>query len=207
MFFYVQGPNKHDLMPLERIFDRREVKKTSAITKTASAKMEDIYTASEKFEKSYNASHAYETVEQLSVSSPVLFAYQVMTSPVIVLTQSMSIAHALKLFRQKRFRHLPVTSSDQKVIGIVSDRDVMQYLADKQQGQISHSSEDSIENLMQSPVLTSSEQTDVRYIARLFVERRVGAMPVVDNGELKGIITRSDILSAVMNHYELELWI
>ncbi|MFV2031347.1 MAG: CBS domain-containing protein [Gammaproteobacteria bacterium] len=59
---------------------------------------------------------------------------------------------------------------------------------------------------MKSPVLTASEDTDVRYIARLFVEQRIGALPIVADGELKGIVTRSDVLSAVMRHFVLQLW-
>ncbi len=55
-------------------------------------------------------------------------------------------------------------------------------------------------------VLTASVDTDVRYIARLFAEQHIGAMPVAKEGELKGIITRSDLLGAVMRHYGLELW-
>lgn len=60
---------------------------------------------------------------------------------------------------------------------------------------------------MTSNVLSASSDTDVRYIARLFVENRIGAMPVVlKNGNLAGIITRSNILDAVMRHFNMELW-
>jgi len=60
---------------------------------------------------------------------------------------------------------------------------------------------------MTPEVLTASTDTDIRYIARLFVERRIGAMPIVRNNKLAGIITRSDILSAVMRHFNLEIWV
>jgi len=59
---------------------------------------------------------------------------------------------------------------------------------------------------MKFPVLTASRDTDVRYIARLFVEQRVGALPIVSDGELQGIIAHGDVLSAVMRHFVLELW-
>ena len=55
-------------------------------------------------------------------------------------------------------------------------------------------------------VLTANVDADARYIARLFVEQRIGAMPVATDGVLQGIITRSDVLGAIMWHYVLELW-
>ena len=60
---------------------------------------------------------------------------------------------------------------------------------------------------MRSPVLTAVETTDVRLIARLFVEYHIGAVPVLAGHEIAGIITRSDVLRAVMLHYGLELWV
>jgi len=211
MFFYVQGPNKHDLMPLERIFDRRNVKKTDAIDKAGTVDTEQVQFATEKKQHSYTASYVYQSVDKLSEDRPALFAYQVMTTPVITLTSSMAVEQALKLFQQKRLRHLPVVSTDSKVIGIFSDRDILQYMASMQLNcQVNtaqHTTSDSVELVMQSPVLTASEQTDIRYIARLFVEQGIGAVPIVNDGVLKGMITRSDILHAVMKHYEFELWI
>jgi len=217
MFFYIQGPNKHDLMPLERIFDRREIKKTAAINPSkvietnGEIDAEQRHQTAQKHPQSLVAEDAYQAIDKLPVDGPALFAYQIMTTPVVTLTSSMTIEQALKHFQTKRLRHLPVVSSAGKVTGIVSDRDILHYMAgfydSDQKNPAPHKLGDKVEQLMQSPVLTASQQTDVRYIARLFVERRVGAMPIVNDGELKGIITRSDILHAVMSHYELELWI
>lgn len=58
---------------------------------------------------------------------------------------------------------------------------------------------------MAPQVLTASIDTDVRHIARLFVEQHIGAMPIVKEEKLKGMITRSDVLGTVMRHYALEL--
>jgi len=211
MFFYVQGPNKHDLMPLETIINRREVKRTAAIKKTDAVDAEQIQQPRQKHQRSHAANDVYQAIEQLPEDNAALFACQIMTTPVMTLMSSTTIDHALKLFQKKRFRHLPVVSSNEKVIGMISDRDVLQYIAGVQEGdQINtrqHTRSARVELLMNSPVITASERTDVRYIARVFVERRVGAMPIVLDGELRGMVTRSDILHAVMSHYGIQLWI
>ena len=57
-------------------------------------------------------------------------------------------------------------------------------------------------------VITATPDTRIREIARLLIERRIGAMPIMDKYDnLVGIITRSDVLRAVVNHAPLELWV
>lgn len=213
MFFYVQGPNKHDLMPLERIFDKRIVNKTEGVKKSQTVAPRQLHDTGESYQHqpSSEASKAYKTIDRLPADEPALVASQMMTSPVATLAADMRVEHAITLFNTRQFRHLPVVSAQRKVIGILSDRDILQYLTGMPlAGQASvpvPQAGDRVDQLMQSPVLTAVENTDIRYIARLFVERRIGAMPIVADGKLTGIISRSDILQAVMNHYELELWV
>lgn len=213
MFFYVQGPNKHDLMPLERIFDKRIVNKTDGIKKsqTVAPRQRHDNGTGYQHQSSSEASRVYQTVDRLPDNGPALFASQIMTSPVNTLAADMSVDHAITLFNTRQLRHLPVVSAQNKVIGMLSDRDILQYMTGMplvgQSSMPVPNAGDRIEQLMQSPVLTAVEGTDIRYIARLFVERRIGAMPIVADGKLTGIISRSDILQAVMSHYEVELWI
>jgi len=211
MFFYVQGPNQHDLMPLEKVFDRREVKQVGPVNKELKIEVDENRNNANEYRQAQNAKQAYQSVSNNDADTPVLLAQQIMSSPVLSLASSITVDYAIELIRVKKLRHFPVVSSTDKVIGIVSDRDIFQYVGGLSQSKHNITNEKNknikIERLMQSPVLTVSEKTDVRYIAKLFVERRIGSMPVVSDGELKGIITRSDILNAVMNHYALELWI
>ena len=213
MFFYVQGPNKHDLMPLERIFDKRIVNKTDGIKKSQTVAPRQFHDTGESYQHqlSSEANTAYQTIDRLPDDRPALFASQIMTFPVDTLMADTSIDHAITLFKSRQLRHLPVVSMQDKVIGMLSDRDIMQYMTGLLlAGQASMpppKAGNQVEQLMQYPVLTAVGDTDIRYIARLFVERRIGAMPIVADGKLTGIISRSDILQAVMSHYEIELWI
>jgi acetoin utilization protein AcuB len=211
MFFYVQGPNMHDLMPLETVFDKRKVKPVNEIDHDIRISEKDDKASTARNKLSLKATYAYESVKENQDKTKVLIASQIMISPVAELTSSTTVAVALSLFHKNRFRHFPVVSSAGKVIGIVSDRDIFHYIAGlNDDGRINNKinkMDDTVNKVMQFPVITASEQTDVRYIARLFVERRIGAMPIVKDGKLSGIITRSDILHAVMSLYALELWI
>lgn len=142
---------------------------------------------------------------------PAILAKQVMTSPVVGLDLNTSIAEAWKLVHQRRFRHVPVVTTDQRIVGIISDRDLWREAA----GIHTHPEAESIslpnitvQDIMIDRVLTAHPDTEIRTIARVMFEERIGGMPIVtEEGTLVGIMTRSDILRTVMNQVPFELWI
>jgi len=207
--FGVYGLNGHELMPLEKVFKSPVVEKAQAINPERPIDDMEPPRFLDQRSRQYQAEQAYAAVGKLPDSPSVLIAEQVMTSPVLTLTPDTSIAEALLQFQSNVFRHVPVVSSEGQLVGIVSDRDILGYLAGltgSYQRQVSHTSDARIEQLMTQRVLAASVDTDVRYIARLFVEQRIGAVPIAKEGQLMGIVTRSDVLGAVMRHYTLELW-
>jgi acetoin utilization protein AcuB len=137
--------------------------------------------------------------------NPAIRVGQIMTSPVVSLPPHSLLREAHTLFQARRYRHIPIIDDDGVVRGIVSDRDVLRQLAD------SHDAapkEIPLERFMNRQVLTSREETDIRTAARVLFEERIGCLPVCDgNGRVVGILTRSDILRAVIQNAPLELWI
>jgi len=212
MTFMIYSLNGHERMPLEKVFKERVVERTDAITAQRPIEELEHHDASQQDDRQPSAAQAYRAVAQLPTSPAVLMAEQVMTAPVVTLTSLTSesrITEALQQFQAKAFRHVPVVSPAGGLVGIVSERDILRYLAGLTVGyrpQVPPTGDARVEQVMTPQVLTAGIDTDVRYIARLFVEQHIGAMPVMKDGELKGIITRSDMLGAVMRHYVLELW-
>lgn len=159
------------------------------------------------------ADQAYsETLQVTKERGPAFHAHQIMTSPVVTLRPETTITEAWNVFRERRFRHIPVVTVDRQIHGIISDRDLLRYAATS--GKIPPYSENapeaktSIENMIKTRVIASTRDTEIREIAKILFEQRVGAMPVLnDYGQLEGIITRSDILRTLINHAPLELWV
>lgn len=61
--------------------------------------------------------------------------------------------------------------------------------------------EGSVQNLVSHPVLVASPEAEFRAIARVLLEERIGALPIVSEaGGLMGMITRSDILRVLVAH-------
>ncbi len=212
MTFIIQGPDNYELMPVADLFKEPEVRKIQAINPEPSIKRKDhpVDNNSPAHQQQLHAAvHAYQVMDRRPETETVLFAKQIMTSPIVTLSLQARVSDALGIFQTKPFHHIPVVGEDNRLTGIISDRDIMHHLGGITEDyhlQVPHRADERIEQLMQPQVLAASPNTDVRYIARLFVERHVGAMPIVTEGKLTGIVTRSDILNAVMRHFVLELW-
>ena len=196
--FTLYGLNGHELMPVGKLLKKPLVSKVEAVP--AERPVDD---------KGHQARQAYRSVEQIGQFPAVLQAAQVMSSPVETVTPETSIAAALVQFQAHGFRHLPVVTAAGNLVGIISDRDVLHHLAglnEDYQQQPARPPAERVAQLMTPQVLTADADTDIKYIARVFVERHIGAMPVMQQQTLQGIITRSDLLGAVMRHYTLTEW-
>lgn len=126
-----------------------------------------------------------------SPNSPVT-ARQVMQKNVIALGPKHTIKDAWELFERHRFRHVPITTPEKAVIGILSDRALSKAM-------ITMPPETLIEDVMIQRVMTAVPETELARIAEVFINERIGAMPIVDGaGKLTGIVTRSDILRTLV---------
>jgi acetoin utilization protein AcuB len=112
---------------------------------------------------------------------------QVMTSPVTTVESAHPIAHADDLLHEGRFRHLPVVK-DGVLVGIVSDRDVT---LSRRTGGVRALL--TVESIMRRPVVTVEPDAPIEEASRLMLEHAAGALPVLDDGRLVGIVSESDL--------------
>jgi acetoin utilization protein AcuB len=140
----------------------------------------------------------------------LLYASELMTPDLITIYQSATLREAYQLFAKKRFRHIPVISSSKQMVGIISDRDLLKRAArmDETAQAIHHNWEnDRVDSVMAHPVLAATPDTELREIARVMFDEKVGCTPILDDShQLIGIITRSDVLRALLVHSPLDLW-
>jgi acetoin utilization protein AcuB len=121
-----------------------------------------------------------------------------MTTEVVTLTPDQTLLKAMTLMQQKGIRRLPVVEKG-KIVGIVTEYDIrkagasdastlsifeLHYLLD----QIS------VGNFMSKKVITVSAEQPIEEAAKKIYDHKVGALPVEEQGQLVGLITRNDIL-------------
>jgi acetoin utilization protein AcuB len=134
------------------------------------------------------------------------FAHEIMTSPVNSIDAQTSMSEVNSILTAKRYRHLPVVSSEQELVGLISDRDALRFNAaalieKKDLNKVK------VSEIMVTGILTATPDTLIRDLARIMFEERIGSLPIVDSHlGLVGIVTRSDILRALLKHGPLRLW-
>ncbi len=154
----------------------------------------------------------YEQVESVMQSKPTkILAREIMSSPVVTLPITASLAQAWDVMRFKRFRHIPILGEDNSLIGMLSDRDLMRGTMEAGHSGTVWSNtqlEISIRDLVSHPVLAAVLDAELSAIARVLLEERIGSLPIISEiGELAGMITRSDILRVLVAHPHFEQWV
>ena len=124
---------------------------------------------------------------------------ELMTSKVFTVEPHDMIDRVFFLIHYEKVRHLPVVEKG-KVIGMVSDRDLYKTLGPKSnsnsiEGETElHVIPKKVQNIMRRGVLTIAPDNYVSEAAALMADSKVGALPVVKNEKLVGILSSTDIL-------------
>lgn len=120
-----------------------------------------------------------------------------MSTPVITIEPDLPIMQALDLMKKNRIRRTPVVKNG-KMVGIISERDLLNaapsdatslsvwelnYLLAKIK----------VDEIMTKNVISVTGDTPIEEAAYLMDENRIGGLPVIENGELVGLITETDL--------------
>ncbi|HTZ26608.1 MAG TPA: CBS domain-containing protein [Streptosporangiaceae bacterium] len=140
----------------------------------------------------------------------------VMTNTVVAVRENADFKEMVTVMRSRRISAFPVIDSSDRVIGVVSEGDLLlkETTQALPQGSIrlrrpkerSKAAGVTAAEVMTKPAVTIHEDAPAAEAARLMQSHRVKRLPVVDeNGRLRGIITRTDVLS-VFERPDTEIW-
>ncbi|HUU04096.1 MAG TPA: CBS domain-containing protein [Myxococcota bacterium] len=119
-----------------------------------------------------------------------------MTTQVVVLEETTTLHEAVQTMVSREVRHLPVVRN-KKPVAVLSDRDVRMKVSDlvKPEERRKYMVKTTVMAHASKPVTTASADMPVQEAAQIFVESRIGCLPVVDEaGRLIGIVTQTDLL-------------
>ncbi len=122
-----------------------------------------------------------------------------MTTTVSSLPDDVHLLEAALLIRRTGKRHVPVVNREGRVVGIVTDRDVAR-LAPSMLGHMTPEEYNAIFEMtpiaraMSANPITVTPDSNMREVVTLLYTKKIGALPVVEEGKLVGIVTRSDAL-------------
>lgn len=107
------------------------------------------------------------------------------------------VLEAIQVMADRRVGALPVTRNGE-LVGVVSERDYARKVILLGRS----SAETPVWQIMSSPVVTVAPAEDVRKCMRLMTEKRIRHLPVVDGGQMIGVISIGDLVRAVIEEQE-----
>ncbi|MCG6906344.1 MAG: CBS and ACT domain-containing protein [Desulfobacteraceae bacterium] len=135
-----------------------------------------------------------------------MFVSKSMTGKVLTTTPQALILDAQKMMADKQIRHLPVVEENDRLVGIITDRDIrsalpmafiQQALPPEERARLGALT---VGEIMSRKLITVSPTDTIQDALLLVQQHKVGALPVVDrNHRLRGIISVRDLLRAFIN--------
>jgi CBS domain-containing protein len=116
------------------------------------------------------------------------------------LSTSATIAEAVELLNTRKIGAIVVTTDKGKVAGILSERDVVRHLGKDW----SSLAAKPVSEVMTKDVVTMSRRATVAEVMERMTERRIRHLPIVDNGELVGIVSIGDVVKRKIEETEQE---
>jgi acetoin utilization protein AcuB len=126
-----------------------------------------------------------------------------MSQEPVTITSDVSVTDALRLMRERKVRRMPVLDSHGKLVGIVSDQDLL-YASPSPVSSLSVWEMNyllarlKVEEVMTRKVITVTEDTPLEEAARIMADSKIGGLPVMREDKLVGIITETDLFKAFL---------
>lgn len=126
-----------------------------------------------------------------------------MTKKVFTVEPEDYLSDAISLMRERRIKHIPVLKGG-KLKGIISDRDIKEYSPSKATTLDIYElhyllAKTRIKELMKTRVVTTMSDTPVEEAAMTMLDNDIGCLPVMEGGNLVGIISDRDIYRALVD--------
>lgn len=132
----------------------------------------------------------------------------IMTPHPITLPPEAGIREARDICQKHSIRHIPVLDSSDRLVGLISDRDIFRA-SESSLAKLSsvqrQEQDDSIkiQDFMTTNLHIITPQASIEMAARHIENRKIGSLPVVEQGKLVGIITDSDFVGVAITLMEL----
>ena len=119
---------------------------------------------------------------------------------VVTIAPTASLSEAVKLLAERRIGAIVVTGPDNRVAGILSERDIVRMMSERGHAAL----DDNVGSVMTRKVTTCTESDTIAVIMERMTEGKFRHMPVVDQGRLVGVISIGDVVKWRVGEYERE---
>jgi CBS domain-containing protein len=128
----------------------------------------------------------------------------IMTANPITVNLTNKVREVAEIFNEKNIHHIPVVSGSD-LLGMISKNDIerISFVTGNQDGKVNTQIYDSlqIEQVMTKQLDTVDTNDEIREAAKLLSSGKYHALPVMDNGQLEGIVTSTDVINFLLEQY------
>lgn len=121
-------------------------------------------------------------------------------SRVINCHEDNSVMEALAIFSANKIGSLLVVDSNEQILGILAPRDVLTCVL-KNYDKVN---EIKVKEVMTKELIVATPEDKVDYIQAIMTENRIRHVPILDQGELKGIVSIGDVVNSQLKEREVE---
>ncbi|MEH7390068.1 acetoin utilization AcuB family protein [Bacillus sp. JJ1474] len=125
---------------------------------------------------------------------------EIMWTEVVALSKDDSIAKAIKLMNEKKIRHLPIIDENQRLIGLVTDRDIRDATPSIlfETEKFKELLQNPLKMIMKTDIITGHPLDFVEEVSAILYEHRIGCLPILKDDKLVGIVTETDLLRTLV---------
>lgn len=121
----------------------------------------------------------------------------IMSENVVSIDKNLNICDCLRMMYKDNLSRIPVTSTNEEnkkvLVGIISEKDIADKLGSAKYGNMAPS-HFYVSTVMVKDVITVDEDDDLTDVAGILIDKNIGAIPVLSDGEMEGILTKSDFI-------------
>ena len=126
-----------------------------------------------------------------------------MSRPVITTHSDVPIMDAYELMQKEKIRRLPVVDREGKLVGMVSEREILQASPSKATSlsiwELNYlMAKISVDEIMTKDVITVEADTPLEEAALLMADHKIGGLPVMKDGKMVGIVTETDLFKVFL---------
>lgn len=162
--------------------------------------------AKKEYSSQNSAINAYKKMANIDTSERIYHVQDLMSTNCITIDKYATIKKTYKSLSEKNISQLLIISSWNKIIGLIDKRFILDFIIEEPEN-IKNMLNRKLDSIYLPDLITTDPITDIRRVAKVMVDFKLGAMPVVDeNDTLLGIVSKTDILKAVAHLPHVQLW-
>jgi CBS domain-containing protein len=118
-----------------------------------------------------------------------------MTTEVFVVNEEDLVEMVAKVMEWKKIHHIPVVDKDNKVTGIITSTNLEKIKGQDQKLIVAR-------DIMVKDIVTAQSNISIEEANRIMIDKGIGCLPIIELGELVGILTRNDLIKIIQSKSE-----